>query len=101
FPTKVAELTSFLNEAAPFGQLRDTSADNTCARLADKFCTLPKGNKPAELEPTTGWNMRFVSLMPPRPLPCPSVVFLLAYSPTHSKPLSLFVMVLPYCLSLT
>lgn len=45
FSARVSELTCYLNEAAPFGQLRDVSAENTCARLADKPCTLSKGNK--------------------------------------------------------
>lgn len=44
-PSRLLELPAFINEAAPFGILRDGSAENIISRLADKPCAVSKTQK--------------------------------------------------------
>ncbi|CAL1547985.1 unnamed protein product [Lymnaea stagnalis] len=44
-PARLVELPAFINEAAPFGILRDGSAENIISRLADKPCAISKTQK--------------------------------------------------------
>ncbi|KAH9509247.1 AP-5 complex subunit mu-1 [Bulinus truncatus] len=44
-PNKVQDLTAFINEAAPFGILRDVSVDNIISKLSNKPINLSKTQK--------------------------------------------------------
>lgn len=49
--TRLTELPAFLNEAAPFGCVRDTSAESVFAKLTNRPITLPKTEKLAAWKP--------------------------------------------------
>ncbi|KAK7504870.1 hypothetical protein BaRGS_00003898 [Batillaria attramentaria] len=49
--TRLTELPAFLNEAAPFGCVRDTCADSVLAKLTNRPIMLPKSEKLAAWKP--------------------------------------------------
>ncbi|XP_076464112.1 AP-5 complex subunit mu-1-like [Babylonia areolata] len=52
FATRLTELPAFLNEAAPFGCVRDTCADSVLAKLTNRPVTVHKTDKQAAWKPT-------------------------------------------------
>ncbi|KAK7104221.1 AP-5 complex subunit mu-1-like [Littorina saxatilis] len=51
FATRLTEMPAFLNEAAPFGCVRDTCADTVLAKLTNRPVTLHKTDKQAAWKP--------------------------------------------------